>query len=293
MEQDSPEPGYIETRNGRIAWWSLDDGDGTRLPVVFIHGGPGDGCDPAKLERMSLGRMMIVYDQLGCGKSDPIPDLSTWRAEDYADELDCLLTALGLEKVILIGASWGSGLICNYLMKYGMARVAGLVMPSPFLSSQIWYDDQVANMKAMSDTMYLRMMDYVHGRAPADTYAELMSDYYSRYLFARGCNREIAIAVANSEPNPVFKAMWGPNDMVCTGTLKDFDVTYILPEIDVPVLYMAGDSDEVRLETMAEYVESTPGSRLAVIPYAGHALGFEQPDLYRMTIVRFLEENDL
>lgn len=47
--------------------------------------------------------------------------------------------------------------------------------------------------------------------------------------------------------------MWGPDNTVCTGTLKDFDVTDTLPMIDVPVLYMCGDTDEVRISTLLDY----------------------------------------
>ena len=53
--------------------------------------------------------------------------------------------------------------------------------------------------------------------------------------------------------------MWGDDETYCTGTLKDFDVTDTLPRIDVPVLYMCGDSDELRVETMLDYARSTPG----------------------------------
>ena len=258
-------------------------------PVVLIHGGPGDACDPAKGARMRLGRPVYQYDQLGCGKSDPV-DLDTYRLDDFADELKGLLDHFGHDRYILVGASWGAGVICAFLKRYGMYRVAALVMPSPFLSSEIWYDDQVTNMKSVSETMYLRMMDFVNGRATVETYRDVMKEYYARFLFTRECNRPIAEAVACSDPNPVFKAMWGPNDMVCTGTLSDFDVTDVLPEITVPVLYMCGDSDEVTLPTMESYVESTPGSRLAVVPFAGHAVAFEQFDVYRTCIISFLSE---
>ena len=291
MEESVTPPQYLETGKGRTAWWyHCEEGFEDQVPAVLIHGGPGDGCDPTKASRMALNRPVYQYDQIGCGQSDAVDDLSSLRAEDFADELDALLNSFGHQRYILIGASWGAGVICTYMKRYGMSKIAALVMPSPFICSQIWYEDQITNMNAVSDTMYLRMMEFVHGRAPRSTYTEVMTEYYARFLFARECNRPIAEAVASSEPNPVFKAMWGPNDMVCTGTLRDFDVTDVLPEIDVPVLYMCGDSDEVTLPTMESYVESTPGSRLAVIPFAGHALGFEQFELYRLNIVTFLSE---
>ncbi len=289
MEEQVPEPRYMKTPNGRIAWWMFE-GDSDKVPAVFVHGGPGDGCDPLKGPKMDMGRRVYLYDQLGCGQSDPIPHLETWTADDYTEELKLFLDNIGEEKVILIGASWGAGLIMSYVAKYGLSKVACMVLPSPFFSSRIWYEDQITNMKSVSETMYLRMMDFVNGRAPPETYTEIMTEYYARFLFAREENRPIAKAVAEEGPNPVFRAMWGPNDMVCTGTLMDFDVTDALPTVDVPVLYMCGDSDEVTIPTMLEYRECTPGSRFAVVSCAGHAVGFEQFDCYRRNIISFLKE---
>ena len=85
--------------------------------------------------------------------------------------------------------------------------------------------------------------------------------------------------------------MWGPNDLVCEGTMKDFDLTSDLQRIDVPVLFMCGDSDEVTIDTINEYVKMVKGSRLSVIPCAGHAIGKDQPTLYMDRMKAYLEEN--
>ena len=291
MNDDIPEPNYMETSRGRTAWWMFDGGDG--IPAVLVHGGPGDGCNPAKGERMALGRRIYMYDQLGCGMSSPIPDLSGWSAEDYADELSEFLEYIGEKKVVLIGASWGAGLIVTYLGKYGMTKVAATVLVSPFLSASWWRDDAFTNLKTLGEAQYLGVRAYLDGSAPRETYLKIMEEYYSEFLFTRDCNRDIAISAANSEPNEVYLAMCGPNDIECTGTLAEFDVTDVLPKISVPVLYMCGDSDEVTLPTMLAYVESTLNSRLSVIPYAGHAVSFEQFGLYRSAISAFLTENGL
>ena len=294
MEGQIPEPGYMETGKGRIAWWSCcEEGCEDRIPAVLIHGGPGDGCDPAKGPRMGLGRPVYQYDQLGCGMSDPIPDPQAWTAEDYARELDVFLKKNDIGKCILIGASWGSGLICKYIEMFGTSRISALVLPSPFLSSEVWIDDMVTNLKSMDEDTYLRMMECVHGKRSDAEFRDILGEYYARFLFSKPCNREIAIESARQGPNPVFEAMWGPNEMVCTGTLRDFDVTDVLPMIDVPVLYMCGDSDQVTIPTAIMYRDSTPDSSLAVVPGAGHALSFEQFTIYRECILSFLSDRGL
>ena len=287
--EEAPEPHYLETENGRIAWWrTCEDGCEDNIPVVMVHGGPGDGCDPTKGERMLLGRPVFQYDQLGCGMSDPIKDLGSWTAADYADELDSFLVNTVKERCILVGASWGAGLICQYLYRYGSAKIAAVILISPYLSTEIWVEDMVSNLKDMSDDAYLKAMDYVHGRGSEESFRKLLGEYYAKYLFSKPCNREIAVASALEGPNPVFRKMWGECEMVCTGTLKDFDVTSVLPELNIPVLYMCGDSDQVTIPTMISYRNSTPGSSLSIVQNAGHALSFEQFDIYRQCILSFI-----
>ena len=294
MDGDVKEPSFFDTGKGRIAWWmSCEDGCEGNVPVVMVHGGPGDGCDPSKGPRMALGRPVYQYDQLGCGMSGPIPDIGSWTAKDYADELEAFLGHIGAEKYILIGASWGSGLICEYISLYGTSRVAALVLPSPYLSSEIWVEDMVTNLRNMSDDAYPRIMECVHGRGSESEYRSILGEYYAKYLFSKPCNREIAIASALEGPNPVFAAMWGEREIVCTGTLRDFDVTSVLPDIDVPVLYMCGDSDQVTVPTVISFRDSTPGSALTVVQNAGHALSFEQFEIYRQCIVSFIADTGL
>ena len=294
MEETAPEPRFLKTKNGRIAWWiCCEEGCRDNIPAVLVHGGPGDGCDPLKGPRMALGRPVYQYDQLGCGSSDPIPDPDSWTADDYAEELAEFLDGVGIGKCILIGASWGAGLICSYIASHGTSRIAALVLPSPFLSSEIWVDDMVTNLKSMSEGAYPRLMECIHGRGPEEDITKIMGEYNSRFLFSKPINREIALACASDGPNPVFAKMWGPNEMVCTGTLHDFDVTDVLPSIDVPVLYMCGDSDEVTIPTAMMYRDSTPGSALSIVQDAGHALSFEQFDIYRQCILSFLSDRGL
>ena len=84
--------------------------------------------------------------------------------------------------------------------------------------------------------------------------------------------------------------MWGPTEFRATGTLVDFDVTGRLHEIDVPVLFMAGEHDEARPERMAEFQQLVPGSQLHIIEDAAHATLSRKPEEYRRVLEAFLDE---
>ncbi|AGI47768.1 putative hydrolases or acyltransferases (alpha/beta hydrolase superfamily) [Thermoplasmatales archaeon BRNA1] len=288
-ESEVPAPQYFQTRNGRIAYWSFFTEEQT-VPIVMVHGGPGDGCSPDKGEKMTVGHPVYMYDQLGCGESDPIPDIGKWGLDEYTSELREFIDGMGFDKVILIGASWGSALCVSYAKLTSCAKIVAMVLPSPYLSAEIWKDDSIKNVSEMSHTAYLQLMECLDAGDFGERYRAIMKDYYAKYLFTREVNRPIADAVAEAPLNDVFRALCGENDFECTGTLKGLDLTDYLPEIDVPVLFMCGDSDEVRMDTMQMYREYVPGSRLAVVPFAGHALSFEQFELYLSNILGFLIE---
>jgi proline iminopeptidase len=83
--------------------------------------------------------------------------------------------------------------------------------------------------------------------------------------------------------------MWGPTEFHATGTLIDFDVTDRLQEIDVPVLFIAGEFDEARPERVAEFQKLVPGSRLTIILDAAHGTLGRKPDEYRKVIENFFD----
>jgi proline iminopeptidase len=82
-------------------------GTGSGTPLLFLHGGPG----AAHYYLLPLGaladeRPVILYDQLGCGKSDSPQDTSIYTIQRSVDEVDAVRRALGLQEVILYGHSW-------------------------------------------------------------------------------------------------------------------------------------------------------------------------------------------
>ena len=87
----------------------------------------------------------------------------------------------------------------------------------------------------------------------------------------------------------VYEYMWGPQEFYATGTLINFDVTDRLNEIDVPVLFLTGQFDEARPETVASFQKLIPGSQFKVIMDAGHATLSKKPEEYRAILEKFLD----
>jgi proline iminopeptidase len=103
------------------------------IPVVFLHGGPGAGCEPYHRRFFDPERYhIILFDQRGSGRSTPhasLQDNTTWH---LVEDMEKLREKLGLDKWLLFGGSWGSTLALAYAQAYP-ERVSGMILRGIFL----------------------------------------------------------------------------------------------------------------------------------------------------------------
>lgn len=105
------------------------------LPAVFLHGGPGSGCQRAHARLFDPDRYRaVLFDQRGAGLSTPrlcLDDNTTWH---LVADLERIRTELGIEKWLVVGGSWGSTLGLAYAETHP-DRVLGLVLRAVFLGT--------------------------------------------------------------------------------------------------------------------------------------------------------------
>ncbi|TCO79546.1 prolyl aminopeptidase [Plasticicumulans lactativorans] len=108
-------------------------GRASGLPVLFLHGGPGAGCQPLHRRFFDPERYRIVlFDQRGAGQSTPhaeLVDNTTWH---LVADIEQIRRALGIERWVVFGGSWGSTLALAYAQTHP-ERVLGLVLRGIFL----------------------------------------------------------------------------------------------------------------------------------------------------------------
>ncbi len=129
----------------------IDVGDGHRVyveqcgnpdgvPVLVLHGGPGGGCSPAMRRYFDPQIYRVVlFDQRGCGRSRPhasVEDNTTWH---LVRDIEVIRAALGIEKFICFGGSWGATLALIYAISHP-DRVSHLVLRGVFLMTQAELD---------------------------------------------------------------------------------------------------------------------------------------------------------
>ncbi len=102
-------------------------------PVVFLHGGPGAGCN-AKCRRFFDPRVyrIVLFDQRGCGRSTPNTELRENTTWDLVADIERLREHLRIDRWQVFGGSWGSTLALAYAEAHP-DRVAELVLRGIFL----------------------------------------------------------------------------------------------------------------------------------------------------------------
>src|SRR5215469_3661841 len=99
-------------------------------PVVFCHGWPltADAWDSQMQFLGERGYRVIAHDRRSHGRSD-----QTWdgnHMDQYADDLDAVLSALNVSNAVLVGHSTGGGEVAHYIGRHGQKRVAKAVLVS-------------------------------------------------------------------------------------------------------------------------------------------------------------------
>lgn len=104
------------------------------IPVIFLHGGPGSGCNPSQRRFFDPTIYRIVlFDQRGCGRSQPAGSITDNTTQDLVNDIELIRQHLGIARWHVFGGSWGSTLALAYATQHA-SRVVSLVLRGIFLS---------------------------------------------------------------------------------------------------------------------------------------------------------------
>jgi proline iminopeptidase len=283
-----PRTGFIDAPGGPVWYEMMGGGDG--VPLVVLHGGPGGtSCSFQAMAPLGDERAVIRYDQLGTGRSGRPTDASLWNADRFVAELDALRDQLGLKEIHLLGHSWGGSLAAYYYLQTGGKGVRSLILSSPLISTPKWIEDaNLLRAQLPADVQAVLDENERAGTTDSAAYQAASQVFYDRHV-SRGDAVE-NYQCPDAPWNPaIYNQMWGPTEFYATGSLKDFDLTERLGEIRAPTLFIAGEFDEARPETVAGFAARVPGARFEMIPGVGHASYTRAPDLYRGIVRDFIE----
>ena len=258
--------------------------------LLCLHGGPGAMHDYllplAKLGDENL--RVILYDQLGCGKSQKPLDTSLFTADHYVDEIEELRRILGLGKINLMGSSWGGMLALLYALKY-QQNIKKLIVTGALVSTHECVEEmnrlKTLLPKDVQETLtkYEAKWAFSHPE-----YLRAVDVFYRKFFCRLPQWPEEVTRTLNETSVPVYFTMWGPNEFTALGNLKNLDFKASLPQITVPTLVTGGRHDEVTPRIAQGIHQAIKGSGLSIFENSAHLPMWEEQDEYLQTVREFI-----
>jgi proline-specific peptidase len=280
--------GFVEYRGYRTWCLLVGDGDSGAVPLLALHGGPGSTHNYfAPLERLAGERPVVLYDQIGCGRSDRPRDIE-WSVDVFRDEVVAVREQLGLQRIHLLGTSWG-GMLAQEHVLGGASGIVSLVLSSTLANLALWNEEQL-KLRAQLPSDVIAVLDRHEEAGTYDDpeYENAMEAYFDRHFYRGPKPRPELERMAAGKATDVYRAMQGPNEWTTTGVLEGWDTRARLSEVDVPTLVVRGRYDMCTDPIAAELVDGIRGAREVVLEHSSHTPVLEETDRYLEVVSDFL-----
>jgi proline iminopeptidase len=268
---------------------------GRGSPIVVLHGGPGLdmnylAADLTPLVTLPPGNRLIFYDQRGSGRSTLSSNVT---ADQLVADLDALRVRLGLQRLTLLGHSWGAGLAVLYAAAHPdrvdrmiladaiAPRFSGLSGYGAELRSRLTEDERALVDAALAKRNAARTPAQ-HAAACRAFWGVFAKAYFSDQRAVARDKGDICAASGASIANGL-----AVNASVMAG-LGQWDWRPAAATVAAPVLVIHGAEDPIRIDNAREWAETIPHARLVVLPRAGHMSYVEQPDAFFKAVTEFL-----
>jgi proline iminopeptidase len=290
--------GYIDANGVLIYYKTFGKGQ----PLVILHGGPGASHDYFLPYLLPLARnnQLVFIDERGSGRSQKLEDPGGYTVENMVEDVEEVRKALNLERINLLGHSYGGVLAQAYALKY-QKDISHLVLCSTFHSTakmnkvfetireKMDPDLRMRIEKMEKEGLYGHGKDYEKNRYTAEYAAAAWGEGYFPYLYQKRPDPNFDPASSMAMAWDVYREMWGSSgEFLIDGNLKTAEYTELLPAIRVQTLITVGDHDECAPSLSQEMHEKIAESQLVIFPQSGHMTFVDQPDLFIQTVENFL-----
>jgi non-heme chloroperoxidase len=245
--------------------WGRADGP----PILFIHGWSQCHLAWSRQYESALADefRLVAYDLRGHGMSEaPLAPEHYTDAGLWADDVAAIIDELGLDGVVLVGWSYGSFVICDYVRAHGQERIASV----NFVEGAVKLTEA-----AFGTLIGPGFLDHVPG-ATAD---DLPTNIRAMRSFVRAC-----LVKPVSDDDLETAVCWNvvvPARVRAGLVARAIDCDDVLRTLEVPLLATHGLADTVVLPAMAEHVLATcPRAEASWYEGVGHAPHLEEPERF-------------
>jgi len=289
--------GYVPFCGYQTYYRIVGDLKSTLTPLFLLHGGPGSThnyFEAFDALAQTTGRPVVMYDQLGCGRSSIPSDPSWYQAATWLAELQTVRDYLGLTQVHLLGQSWGGMLAIMYLCDQQPVGIKSVILASTLSSAQLWAQEQHRLIK------YLSPVDQA-AIAAAEATTEFTGAAYlqanAHYLQQHAAGPVTATSLAYLQRPKVsgtlaYQTAWGPNEYCPTGNLKTYDYTSKLAQLTLPTLVTSGTNDLCTPLIAKTMVDQLQDVEWALFPHSRHMAFIDESTAYFARLRTWLAAHD-
>jgi proline-specific peptidase len=283
--------GFVSFR-GYKTWYRIvgNREESGRLPLLCLHGGPGGSWDYLEpLEAIAeTGRRVIFYDQLGCGNSDEPHNPTMYTIDLYVEEIEAVRQTLGLERVHILGQSWGGMLAMEYALTQP-SDLASLILADTTASMPQWESETSRLVAELPPNVQKTLREHEEANTTdSPEYKEAYRVFSLRHICRIDPRPECVTRMATKPGDEVYKTMWGLSETKVTGTLKDWNIVSRLAEINVPTLVVGGRYDEATPALTETIHRGILGSEWVIFENSSHFPHIEETESYLQVLVQFL-----
>ncbi|MGA9838899.1 MAG: proline iminopeptidase-family hydrolase [Thermoplasmata archaeon] len=286
--------GFVPVHGYRLYWKSVGD-PGSAGTLVTLHGGPGGTHDYllSFADMVAHGYRVVFYDQLGCGKSDRPRDEAEYSVDRDVEDLDELRRALGIDRMHLLGSSYGGLLAIAYALAHPEPIVT-LTSASGLADVPLTVREMARLCRELPPPLPAFLDRHgARGEFQHPEYLAAVGEFYRRHL----CRispwpAEVTYTIEHGN-SPKYRVMNGPNEFTITGTIRDWDQSARLGEIRIPTLVTTGRYDEVTPVVAESIHRGIPGSELVLFTESSHTAFWEERARYMDVLQRFLARHPI
>jgi non-heme chloroperoxidase len=269
-----------QRESGRMKCHEVEGGGGLRLhvrewgkpdgaPILFIHGWSQNHLCWAKQYESALADefRLVACDLRGHGMSEaPLEPEHYTNAELWANDVAAILDRLELDRPVLVGWSYGSFVICDYVRAHGQGRIAAISF--------------VEGIVKLGESSFGTLI----GPGFLDHFADATADDLPTNIRAMRSFVRTCLAKPLPDDDLETAVCWNvvvPATIRANLAAREIDFDDVLLSLRVPLLVTQGRADSVVLPAMAEHVLTTcPTAEASWYDGVGHAPHLEEPERF-------------
>jgi proline iminopeptidase len=279
--------GYAENRGARLYYRSIGRGE----PIFVLHGGPG--LDHTyllpQMDELAQYFKLVYLDQRLCGKSDADVEPETINFETFVEDIDAVRAELGLNKIHLLGHSWGGLVAMHYAIAHPERLQSLILSNSVAARADLWQEEnQLLSERLTPEDQAEREAIVASAAFKAEDPAAFAD------LFRLGFRRQLHEPERVGEITLTLPADFRARSMkfgAIAPQLADYDLTEQLREFNRPTLIVYGDAEASAGISGPHLATTIPGAKLTVLGRSGHFPYIENAEAFFATVREFINES--